>query len=73
MTGDWNAKVRSQEIPRVTGKFGLKLQNEAAQRVIVFPRENIDHSKLPLPATQEMTLHIITRWSMPKSGCLYFL
>ena len=25
--GDWNAKVRSQEIPRVTGKFGLGVQN----------------------------------------------
>jgi len=27
--GDWNAKVRSQEIPRVTGKLGLGVQNEA--------------------------------------------
>ena len=27
--GDWNAKVGSQEIPRVTGKFGLGVQNEA--------------------------------------------
>ena len=26
--GDWNAKVGSQEIPGVTGKFGLKVQNE---------------------------------------------
>ena len=26
--GDWNAKVGSQEIPRVTGKFGLEVQNE---------------------------------------------
>ena len=25
--GDWNAKVGSQEIPRVTGKFGLGVQN----------------------------------------------
>ena len=30
--GDWNAKVGSQEIPRVTGKFGLGVQNEAEQR-----------------------------------------
>ena len=29
ITGDWNAKVGSQEIPRVTGKFGLGVQNEA--------------------------------------------
>ena len=27
--GDWNAKVRSQEIPGVTGKFGLGARNEA--------------------------------------------
>ena len=26
---DWNAKVGSQEIPGVTGKFGFGLQNEA--------------------------------------------
>ena len=26
--GDWNAKVRSQEIPGVTSKFGLGVQNE---------------------------------------------
>ena len=29
--GDWNAKVGSQEIPGVTGKFGLEVQNEAGQ------------------------------------------
>ena len=28
-TGDWNAKVGSQEIPGVTGKFGLGEKNEA--------------------------------------------
>ena len=28
ITGDWNAKVGSQEIPGVTGKFGLREQNE---------------------------------------------
>ena len=27
--GDWNAKVGSQEIPGVTRKFGLGIQNEA--------------------------------------------
>ena len=30
--GDWNAKVASQEITGVTGKFGLGVQNEAGQR-----------------------------------------
>jgi len=31
--GDWNAKVRSQEIPGVTGKFDFEVQNEAGQRL----------------------------------------
>ena len=29
--GEWNEKVRSQEIPGVTGKFGLGIQNEAGK------------------------------------------
>ena len=38
--GDWNAKVGSQETPRVTGKFGLGVQNEAGQRLTEFFQEN---------------------------------
>ena len=38
--GDWNAKVGSQEIRGVTGKFGLGVQNEAGQRLIEFCQEN---------------------------------
>ena len=38
--GDWNAKVGSQEIPGVTGKFGLGVQNEAGQKLIEFCPEN---------------------------------
>ena len=38
--GDWNAKVGSQEIPGVTSKFGLGVQNEAGQRLIEFCQEN---------------------------------
>ena len=34
--GDWDAKVGSQETPRVTGKFGLRIRNEAGQRLIEF-------------------------------------
>ena len=37
---DWNAKVGSQEIPGVTDKFGLGVQNEAVQRLIEFCQEN---------------------------------
>ena len=38
--GNWNAKVGSQEIPGVTGKFGLGVQNQAGQRLIEFCQEN---------------------------------
>ena len=37
--GDWNAKVGSQEIPGVLGKFGLGVQKEAGQRLIEFFQE----------------------------------
>ena len=40
ITQDWNAKVGSQETPRVTGKFGLGLQNEAGQKLIEFYQES---------------------------------
>ena len=36
ITGEWNAKVGSQETPGVTGKFGLGMQNEAGERLIEF-------------------------------------
>ena len=37
--GDWNEKVGSQETPGVTGRFGLRVQNEAGQRLIEFCQE----------------------------------
>ena len=40
LIGDWNAKVGSQEIPGVTGKFGLGAQNEAGQKLKWFCQEN---------------------------------
>ena len=55
--GDWNAKVGSQELPGVTGKFGLGVQNEAGQRLTVLPRERTGHRKHPFPTTQEKTTH----------------
>ena len=67
-TGDWNAKVGSQETPGVTGKFGLGMRNETGQRLRVLPRKCTGHSKHPFPTTQEKTLPMdITRWSTPKS------
>ena len=38
ITGDWTAKVRSQEIPGVTGKFGLGVQSKAGQRLTEFDK-----------------------------------
>ena len=40
IVGFWNAKVGSQEIPGVTGKFGLVVQNETGQRLTEFCQEN---------------------------------
>ena len=37
---DWNAKVGSQEIPRVIGKFGLGVQNEAGQMLTEIWQKN---------------------------------
>jgi len=38
--GDWNAKVGSQELPGITGKFGLRVQNEPGQRLTELCQEN---------------------------------
>ena len=38
--GDWSTKVGSQDIPGVTGKFGLGVQTESGQRLIEFCQEN---------------------------------
>ena len=61
--GDWNIKVESQEIPGITGKYGLGVQNEVGQRLLQFCQENtLVISKHPLPTTQDKTLHMdITR------------
>ena len=65
--GDWNAKVGSQEIPGVAGKFCLGVQSEAGQRLTEFCQENA----LVIANTlfqQHKTLHMdITTWSIPKS------
>ena len=69
--GDWNAKVGSQEILEVTGKFGLGVWNEAGQRLTEFCQEN---ALVIANTTQEKTLHMdITRWSTPKSDWIYSL
>ena len=64
--GDWNAKGESQEIPGITGKFALGVQNEARQRLTEFCQENT----LVIANSQQhkRRLHMdITRWSILKS------
>ena len=67
--GDWNAKVGSQEIPGVAGKFGLGVQNEAGQRLTEFCQENaLVIVNTLFQQQKKTTLHMdITRWSIPKS------
>ena len=66
---DWNAKVGSQETPGVTGKFHLRIQNEAEQILIEFCQENTLVRASTFSTTQKKTLHMdITRWSTPKSN-----
>ena len=68
------AKVGSQETPGVTGKFGLRVQNEAGQRLIEFCQENALKIANTLFQQHEKTLHMdITRWPTLKSDWLYYL
>ena len=71
---DWNAKVGSQELPGVTCRFGLGVQNEACQRLTEFCQENTLVIANTLFQQQEKTLHMdFTRWSILKSDWLYSL
>ena len=66
--GEWNAKVGSQEITAVTGKFGLGVHNEAGQRLTEFCQENVLVIANTLFQQYRDNLHMdITRWSIPKS------
>ena len=66
--GDWNTKVGSQETPRVSGKFGLGMWNEAGQRLIEFCQENALVIANTLFQQYKRRLHMaIIRWSVLKS------
>ena len=66
--GDWNAKVRSQETPEVTGKFGLGIWNEVGQMLTEFYQENAQVTASTLFQQHKRRLHMdITRWSILKS------
>ena len=66
--GDWNAKVGSQEIPGVTGKFDLEVQNEARQRLIEFCEDNaLVIANILFQQNKRRLYANITRWSNPIS------
>ena len=66
--GDWNAKLGSQEIPGVMGKFSLQVLNEAGQMLIEFCQENILVIANTLFQQHKRRLHMhITRYLIPKS------
>ena len=66
--GDRNTKGRaSQEIPRITGKFGPGVQHEAGQRLTEFCQENTLVIANTLFQQYEMTIYKdVTRWSILK-------
>ena len=68
ITGDWNAKIRSQETPGVTDKFGLAIWNEVGQRLIEFCQENALVIANTLFQQHKTVYTDITRWSILKSG-----
>ena len=67
--GDWNTKIGSQELPRVIGKFGLAVQNEACQRLTEFCQENALVIANTLFQQHKRRLYTWTspEWSIPKS------
>ena len=67
--GDWNAKVGSQEIPGVTGKFGLGVLNETGQRLTEFSQEKalVITNTLFQQHKRRLYTWTLTRWSILKS------
>ena len=72
--GDWNAKVGSQEIPGVSGKFDFGVQNEAGQWLTEFCQEKALVIENTFFQQHKRRLHMdISRWSILKSDLLYSL
>ena len=61
-------KLGSQEIPEVTDKFALGVQNEAGQRLTELCQENALVQANSFSTMEETILHMdITKWSVLKS------
>ena len=68
ITGDWNAKLGSPEMPGVTGKFTLGYRRKQGKGYQSFAKRTHRLYQTPSSNTQEMILHVAsTRWSVPKS------
>ena len=63
ITGDWNAKVGSQETPGATGKFGIGLRSKAEQRLIEFCQENTQIIENTLFQQHKRRLY---KWTSPE-------
>ena len=72
--GEWNAKLGSQEIPRITGKFGIGEQNDKGQKQAEVCQENKMVRRYPFPTAQQMTFPMdMNRWSIPRPYWLHSL
>ena len=63
--GDWNAKVGSQVIPGVTGKFGLGVLNEAGQRLIEFCQEHTGNALVIASTLFQQHKRRVYTWTSP--------
>ena len=70
--GVWNAKVRSQETPEVTGKFGLGVQNEARQRLIEFCQTPLVIASTSSNNTREDSTHGYHQMANPEIRLIIF-
>ena len=66
ITGDWNAKVGSQELSGVTGKFDLEIQYETGQRLTEFCQENTWFTANTLFQQNKSQLYT---WTSPDGQC----
>ena len=72
--GDWNAKVGSQETSEVIGKFVLRVQNEAGQRLTEFSQENALVIANTFFQQHKRRLHMdITIWSTKIRLIMFFV
>ena len=63
--GYWNAKVGSQEIPGITGKFGLGVWNEAGQRLTELAKANQENTLVIANTLFQQCKRRLYTWTSP--------